>query len=116
MSAPKVFRPLRRFFKRVVIETLEFVRREMTHPEGGFYSSLDADSQGEEGRFYVWTRAEILDVLGEEDGELFAAAYGVTEAGNFTEEASGEYVPCERGLAAGETVVTSGAIELLGLL
>src|SRR5918993_1241048 len=69
-------------FKQIVTETLEFVARELTHPAGGFYSSLDADSEGEEGKFYVWTLQEIREVLGEES-EFFEAAYGVTERGNW---------------------------------
>src|SRR4030088_2515369 len=52
-------------FRRVVEQTLAFVRREMTSPEGGFYSSLDADSEGEEGRFYLWTPAELEALLGD---------------------------------------------------
>jgi uncharacterized protein len=54
----------------------------MTHPDGGFYSSLDADSEGEEGKFYVWTRDEIRSILGE-DSEFFEAAYGITPRGNW---------------------------------
>ena len=69
-------------FKQIVVETLEFVAREMTHPAGGFYSSLDADSEGEEGKFYVWTLSEIRDVL-KEDTEFFEAAYGITGGGNW---------------------------------
>ena len=69
-------------FKRVVEETLEFVAREMTHPDGGFYSSLDADSEGEEGKFYAWTADEIKEVLGDEY-EFFQTAYGITERGNW---------------------------------
>jgi uncharacterized protein YyaL (SSP411 family) len=69
-------------FKQIVIETLEFVARELTHPAGGFYSSLDADSEGEEGKFYVWTIEEIREVL-REDSEFFETAYGVTERGNW---------------------------------
>ena len=69
-------------FKRIVTETLDFVARELTHPAGGFYSSLDADSEGEEGKFYVWTLDEIREVLGG-DSEFFEAAYGVTERGNW---------------------------------
>ena len=70
------------FFKRIVTETLEFIEREMTHPDGGFYSSLDADSEGEEGKFYVWTLDEIREVL-REDSEFFEAAYGVSARGNW---------------------------------
>ncbi len=71
-------RPL---FQKTVEETLAFLERELRSPEGGFYSALDADSEGEEGRFYVWREGE-LEVLGE-DAELFGAHYGVTPAGNF---------------------------------
>ena len=70
------------FFKRIAIETLNFVAREMTHPDGGFYSSLDADSEGEEGKFYVWTLDEIRAVL-KEDSDFFEAAYGVSVKGNW---------------------------------
>src|SRR6267154_2697753 len=59
-------------FARVVEETLGFVQREITAPDGGFYSSLDADSEGEEGRFYVWTPKEIEAVLGSEQGAALA--------------------------------------------
>ncbi|EIM29193.1 thioredoxin domain-containing protein [Microvirga lotononidis] len=57
--------------------------REMTTPEGGFASSLDADSEGEEGLFYVWSLAEIREVLGEEDAAFFGQVYDITEEGNF---------------------------------
>jgi len=70
-------------FNRVVRETLGYVRREMQDPEGGFYSTQDADSEGEEGKFFVWTRDEILTRLGEDVGRLFCRAYDVTESGNF---------------------------------
>jgi len=71
------------FFKRIVIETLDFVACEMTHPNGGFYSSLDADSEHEEGKFYVWTKDEIRKNLDDSDIEFFVAAYGITEKGNW---------------------------------
>lgn len=60
-------------YRAVVFQTVAWVRRELTNPEGGFYSSLDADSEGEEGKFYVWTREELQQILGDE--ELLAAAY-----------------------------------------
>src|SRR2546425_6615371 len=70
-------------FRRVVDATLGFVLREMTSPEGGFYSSLDADSEGEEGRFYLWTPQELEAVLGADQANVLAGAFEVTAAGNF---------------------------------
>jgi uncharacterized protein len=70
------------FYQRIIEETLEFVEREMTHAQGGFYSSLDADSEGEEGKFYVWSLEEIRTVL-KNDSEFFETAYGVTAKGNW---------------------------------
>ncbi|HEY1363207.1 MAG TPA: thioredoxin domain-containing protein [Xanthobacteraceae bacterium] len=64
-------------------ETVAWLAREMTTGEGGFCASLDADSEGEEGRFYVWSLSEIAQVLGPEDAALLAAEYDVTEDGNF---------------------------------
>ncbi|HEX6746449.1 MAG TPA: thioredoxin domain-containing protein [Longimicrobium sp.] len=69
--------------RRVVEETFGWVEREMTSPEGGFYSALDADSEGEEGKFYLWTPAEVDELLGSDDGPLFRRYYDVSEAGNF---------------------------------
>jgi uncharacterized protein YyaL (SSP411 family) len=69
-------------YKTIVYETLEFVERELASPGGGFYSSLDADSEGEEGKFYVWTKAEMEKVLGK-DAQLIVAYYNVTDGGNW---------------------------------
>ena len=55
----------------------------MTSPDGAFYATLDADSEGEEGKFYVWTRAEVLEILGAEEGRVFCALYDITERGNW---------------------------------
>jgi uncharacterized protein YyaL (SSP411 family) len=66
-----------------VRETAAYLTREMTGPEGGFYASQDADSEGEEGVFYVWTPEQIDAVLGSDAGEAFSRAYGVTARGNF---------------------------------
>lgn len=70
-------------YKQVCAETLEYVLRDMTSPEGGFYSAEDADSEGHEGLFYTWKPSEIKEVLSPEDGELFCRFYGVTDHGNF---------------------------------
>jgi hypothetical protein len=69
--------------RRVVEETLAWVEREMTSPEGGFFSALDADSEGEEGKFYLWAPDEVDALLGPDDGPLFRRYYDVSEAGNF---------------------------------
>jgi len=71
------------FYRTVVEQVLNYVLRDMTDPSGGFYSTEDADSEGVEGKFYVWTPAELDSLLGDEDARLFAAYYDVTERGNF---------------------------------
>jgi uncharacterized protein YyaL (SSP411 family) len=70
------------FFRAITEEILDYVVREMTDPAGGFYSTQDADSEGEEGKFFVWTPSEIQEGLGS-DADEFMAAYGVTPGGNF---------------------------------
>ena len=101
-------RPL---YRRVVEETLDYVLREMTHrapdgaesapceTSGGFYSAQDADSEGEEGKFFLWTPDEVKDILGEEEGELFSRYYDVTPRGNF-EGRNILNVKMDRGTAA----------------
>jgi len=71
------------FFRRVVTETLDYVVREMTGEGGGFYSTQDADSEGVEGKFFVWDEKEIAGLLGEHNARLFNSFYGVTAGGNF---------------------------------
>jgi uncharacterized protein YyaL (SSP411 family) len=70
-------------YARVARETIDYVLGRMTGPEGGIYSTEDADSEGEEGKYYVWTLAEVRDVLGDERAKAFAYVYDVTEAGNW---------------------------------
>ncbi|MFO8037333.1 MAG: hypothetical protein R6U57_11970, partial [Anaerolineales bacterium] len=71
-------------YRDVCQKTLDFVIREMTGPRGGFYASLDADSEGEEGKYYVWTKDDIQGALPDpEDSRFIVAAYGVSEEGNF---------------------------------
>jgi uncharacterized protein len=73
-------------FKQLVDATMNYLMREMLHTEGGFYSTQDADSEGEEGKFFVWTEAEITRLLGEETSEIFCRIYDVSEEGNFEEK------------------------------
>ncbi|XXF76796.1 thioredoxin domain-containing protein [Myxococcaceae bacterium GXIMD 01537] len=73
-------RPL---WRKVVEETVEYVRREMTDADGGFYATQDADSEGEEGRFFVWRPEEVRDLLPPERAELVLRHFGVTPEGNF---------------------------------
>ncbi|MGH7929442.1 MAG: thioredoxin domain-containing protein, partial [Candidatus Binatia bacterium] len=73
-------------FKRVVEETVNYILREMLQPEGGFYSTQDADSEGVEGKFFVWSRQEVSRILGEETAEVFSRIYDISEAGNFENE------------------------------
>ena len=70
-------------YKKVVVETLEYTKREMTNPDGGFYSSLDADSEGEEGKFYVWKKSEIDSLLGDDLAKVFNEFYEVKRSGNW---------------------------------
>jgi uncharacterized protein len=71
------------FYRRICEETLDYVLREMTSPEGGFYATQDADSEGEEGKFFVWSPDEVRQLLGDEDARLFGLYFDVTERGNF---------------------------------
>jgi uncharacterized protein YyaL (SSP411 family) len=70
-------------FARIAKEILGWVTREMTSPDGGFYATLDADSEGEEGKFYVWSRDEVMEALGADDGRAFCEMYDITERGNW---------------------------------
>src|SRR6185503_13367459 len=71
------------FYKQIATEILNYVLREMTSESGSFFSTQDADSEGEEGKFYVWSEKEIRDVLGPELGDFACEVWGVTEEGNF---------------------------------
>ncbi len=78
-----------KLFKQTASETLTYILRDMRSPLGGFYSAEDADSEGEEGKFYLWSKEEIISLLGKEDGEFISEIYNVEENGNYFEEASG---------------------------
>jgi uncharacterized protein YyaL (SSP411 family) len=70
-------------YKRVVEETTEYVRREMTAPEGGFYATQDADSEGEEGKYFLWTPKQVKEFLDEDEARLIIEYYGISQGGNF---------------------------------
>jgi hypothetical protein len=71
------------FFEQIARETLDYVQREMTATTGAFFSTQDADSEGEEGKFYVWSQDELREILGTEDAEFACKIWGVTRSGNF---------------------------------
>ena len=73
----------RALYRRITEEILDYVLREMTGEHGGFFSATDADSEGKEGKFFVWSPEEIEEALGSEDAGLFSAFYGVSQRGNF---------------------------------
>jgi len=97
--------------RRVTIETVEWVDREMTSPEGGFYSSLDADSEGHEGKFYVWSEDELDSLLGA-DSPAFKTYYGVTRGGNF-EGKNILFVPADRAAAATHAGVDEETLDAI---
>ncbi len=70
-------------FKQVVEETIEYLRREMIHPDGGFYTAQDADSEGHEGKYFIWEPAEVNAILGLDLGGMFCRVYDITDRGNF---------------------------------
>ena len=77
-------------YAQVAREIFTYVLRDMTHKEGGFYSAEDADSEGEEGVFYIWSKEELIEILGPEDGSRMAKIFGFSDNGNFRDEASGK--------------------------
>lgn len=88
------------FYAKVAREIFTYVMRDMTSNNGGFFSAEDADSEGVEGKFYVWEKAEIIKVLGEDDGEYFCSIYDITDRGNF----EGKSIPnlIKRNITLGE--------------
>ena len=83
----------------VARDTLRYVLRDMTHPDGGFYSAEDADSEGKEGKFYCWTRAELASLLTPEEFNVAVKYFGVTEAGNFLDHSDPHPLPNQNVLS-----------------
>src|SRR5690242_13519000 len=98
-------------YKKVVYETLDFVNRELASPQGGFYSSLDADSEGEEGKYYVWTEKQLKEIL-QDDSQLYIDHFGITESGNWEE---GKNIP-DRNFGKAPGAVNEQINERLFLL
>ncbi len=101
-------------YARIAHETLEYVLRDMTSPEGGFYCAEDADSEGYEGAFYVWTEKEIRSVLGAEEAEIFIRHYGVKSDGNVASDPHGEFTGknilfLKEDVSADDELVLAGA-------
>ena len=114
-------------YKEVIEETIGFVERELMHPDGGFYAALDADSEGEEGKFYIWSLDEVKNVLGEET-VIFSEFFDITEKGNLPAGEAGwegknilrvkrplEKFAAEKSIPAGvlRTVLKNGKEKLL---
>ncbi len=88
------------FYATIAAEAAEWVIRDMQSPEGGYYSSLDADSEGHEGKFYVWDKDEVREALTDEQYSLFAPRFGLDRGPNF-EEVAPAYVPVRRAGGGG---------------
>src|SRR5438132_4280880 len=97
-------------FKQVVEETLEYLRREMVHPEGGFYTAQDADSEGHEGKYFVWEPAEINAVLGPELSDIFCRQYDITEAGKFEGKNIPNLIPANGRIAGVDEMPDAAAL------
>ncbi len=80
----------KKIYARIAGEIFDYVSRNMTSPEGAFYSAEDADSEGEEGKFYLWTKDEIIKILGKRDGEFFSRIFNIKEKGNYRDEIRGK--------------------------
>jgi len=82
----------KKIYKKTAEEIFEYVIRDMSSPKGGFYSAEDADSEGEEGKFYVWSKTELEKILDQKEIELIMNIYNITESGNYLEEATGRKI------------------------
>jgi uncharacterized protein YyaL (SSP411 family) len=95
-------------YAEVVRDILRYVLRDMTHPEGGFYSAEDADSEGKEGKFYAWTREELQNLLTSEEFEVAKNYFGVTEKGNFIDHSDPNPLPNQNVLSIANADAAKG--------
>ncbi|HTI98050.1 MAG TPA: thioredoxin domain-containing protein, partial [Dongiaceae bacterium] len=96
-------------YTATVRDILDYVRRDMTHPDGGFYSAEDADSEGHEGKFYCWTQAELETLLTAEEFAVVVRHFGITEAGNFTDHSHPAPLPGQNVLSVVSPVAPDSA-------
>jgi uncharacterized protein YyaL (SSP411 family) len=97
----------------VARDIIRYVLRDMTHPGGGFYSAEDADSEGKEGKFYCWTRAELSSLLTPEEFNVAVSYFGVTEEGNFVDHSDPDPLPKQNVLSVAQTDLPSADAALL---
>src|SRR5258706_116798 len=100
---------------RTVRDILDYVLRDMTHAQGGFYSAEDADSEGHEGKFYCWTRAELEQLLSPAEFKVAVRCFGITEQGNFTDHSHPAPLPNQNVLSVVEPITAVDEALLLAL-
>jgi uncharacterized protein YyaL (SSP411 family) len=102
-----------RKFASVVRDIVDYVLRDMTHPDGGFYSAEDADSEGHEGKFYCWTRAELAKLLRPEEFKVAVRYFGITEGGNFVDHSHPTPLPNQNVLSIVDPKLSDSERDLL---
>ncbi len=100
-------------YAAVVRDILDYVLRDMTHPDGGFYSAEDADSEGHEGKFYCWTRAELAELLAPDEFNVAVRYFGITEQGNFVDHSHPRPLPNQNVLSIADPVLADPEKALL---
>ncbi len=100
-------------FADVARETVAYVLRDLAHPEGGWYSAEDADSEGKEGKFYCWTRGELARLLSPEEFNVASRYFGITEAGNFVDHSDPDPLPGQNVLRVADPVLSAADRPLL---
>jgi uncharacterized protein YyaL (SSP411 family) len=100
-------------FAEIARGTLDYVLRDMSHPEGGFFSAEDADSEGHEGKFYCWTRKELAELLDPGQYKVVARYYGITEAGNFVDHSHPQPLPGQNVLHLADDQLSAGESKVL---
>jgi hypothetical protein len=108
VSKSEIRNPKSEMFADTARDILDYVLRDMTHPDGGFYSAEDADSEGHEGKFYCWTRAELEKLLAPDEFKAAVRYFGITEPGNFTDHSHPQPSPNQNVLSVVNPIRSSG--------